>query len=333
MNFIMTTPFDGVPPLANGIQLKPIDIADPETIEGDIRRALQILRIAKRADWLLLDSTAGKFKSDVIAAILLLLSPRRPRVILLGSMFEPNHGLRGLFDRLMLQLADYNIDYYIVQSTEEMTLFPQQWGCDSTKMYLVPYFASFVEIDQPNKRQIAEFPPAIDIFAGGNALRDYDSLIEAAAELSEHRFFIATNKLRGQTVFPCNVEARPVPHAHFVHLMACAEVVVTPIKSGLSRAVGQQTYLNAMLMGKIVIVSEGLGVRDHIIDGVNGKIVSGTPQSYVEVLRWVFDPQNVDVVNAMRIAARQSVLAAFTYERYTERLSNVLNQIIGCESV
>ncbi len=76
----------------------------------------------------------------------------------------------------------------------------------------------------------------------------------------------------------------------FRQAMASARVVVVSMQGGLLHLGGQQTYLNAMAMGKAVIVGEDRGAPDYIVDGVSGLIVPpGDVRRLEEALRKVLD--------------------------------------------
>lgn len=329
MRILTTLPFHGIPPLANGDTIELMDLSDTDSLGADMARAQAVVQRAKDADWLILDSTAGQYKADVMAADMLAVLPNPPKVILFGSMFEPSGSTsRYWLEKQALQLADRRIVHYIVQSTEELTVFPEIWGVDPSKLRLVPYFASLTEEALTELDPILSQPPTLDVFAGGNALRDYRALVEAVRMLPEYQFFFATHRLKDMDDLPPNLTAHQVSHQEFMERMASSRVVVTPVRQGLRRAAGQQTYLNAMFMEKVSVVSDTFGVRDHITPGESGMVVEGTPESYVEAIRWALDPQNAEAVMAMHKAASQAVRDSFTYDRFVVRLGKAFSELI-----
>ena len=168
------------------------------------------------------------------------------------------------------------------------------------------------------------------IFAGGNPLRDYDLLLETARRLPARQFVIATRALNGNKKIPENVRVVQVPHTEFVRLMREADMVITPLVSGSTRSAGQQTYLNAMRMGKISIVNgkNVLGVTDYIQNYVNGIITDGTPQEFVQVIEWVYDPTNLETVNKIKQLAQETV-KEFTYSRYLQTMSSIVEEAVA----
>ena len=163
------------------------------------------------------------------------------------------------------------------------------------------------------------------MFAGGNSHREYEPLIEAARQLPEHRFVLATDRLQGIDL-PPNLTAAPVPHHEFVRLMYGAAAVVVPMRQGMRRAVGQQTYLNAMWLERPTIVSDILGVHDHIENGKTALIVDGSMAGYVRALHWVFDPDNQEQVVRMCQNGRQAVVGQFTFENHAARLLEIIDE-------
>jgi glycosyltransferase involved in cell wall biosynthesis len=299
-------------------------------ISGSFRDAviifLRVLLVARREKVLLLSSSWGRLHPEVLAAAFIGLWPSRfrPRIILLGCMWEPNNGLRSLLEKLLLRLADRAIVRYVVQSTEELSLFPLVWGVAHEKMRFCPFFFTFDGQDSTASEPDGEY-----VFAGGNSMRDYEPLVEAARRMPERKFIFATHHLDGRTNLPPNIVTGTVPHERFMALLRSAWAVVVPIEQGLHRAAGQQTYLNAMWLGKPTIVNDTLGVRDHIEDGQTGLVVNGTAESYVEALNWIANPDNLEAVKAMSSAGRQAVEERFSFERHIEGVLSILNEVIA----
>lgn len=296
----------------------PYNPPNPHTLLDEVRLVLCVLREARHAQELMLDSSNGRIYPDVLACVLLGFLPRRwrPAIVMSGGMWNPNPGLRSLLEQVVIKLADRAIDRYAVLTSEELERLPRLWGIDRAKLRVTPYHATFSEEDLNEPAP----PIAGHIFAGGNTNRDYRPLVEAARRLPEHQFILATNRLHQIVDPPPNVTAGPVPHKEFVRLMRSAAVVVVPVRQDLKRSSGQQTYLNAMLLKKPVIVNEVYGAHDHISNWQDGIIIDGTPESFVAALRWVLEPANAAAVTAMAEAGHQKVLEHFTARHYIDSL-------------
>lgn len=302
----------------------------PGRVKDAIAIFWKVVATAWKEERLLLSSSWGSLHPELLASAFIGLWPKRrqPAIYLLGCMWEPDRGLSGLIEKVVVKLADRAIDRYIVQSTEELTIFPQVWSVSQSKVRFCPFFFSFTENDLGEGGRLTENTPHNGnfVFSGGNSLRDYAPLLEAARCLPEIKFVFATKLLNGRDDLPPNVEAHPVSHQEFVALMHASAATIVPIQPGLRRAAGQQTYLNAMWLGKPTIVTDTLGVRDHIRHKETGLIVDGTPESYLDALTWVFSPQNREAVGRLNAAARKEVQERFAFENHIHCLLEILDE-------
>jgi glycosyltransferase involved in cell wall biosynthesis len=296
-----------------------------ESIWSELRGAWAVVREASRTRALLLDSTSGRIHPDLLAAIGIGFLPRRrrPVVVFMGAMWHKDPGLRGLVQRSMIRLADRAIFRYAVQASDELPLFSAAWGIPMTKLRFIPYCYTFTDKDLETPAP----PPEDFIFSGGNSHRDYKTYLEAIDTLPEYRFVIASHLLDGKAP-PPNVRAGEVPRDEFIRLMRASAAVVVPLRRDLIRASGQQTYLNAMLLGKPTIVTDSLGVADYIHDNDIAWVVDGSPEGYVRAIRQVLDPANRDKVMQVTREAQDKVRARFNFEEHAARLVAVLDEAI-----
>jgi glycosyltransferase involved in cell wall biosynthesis len=123
---------------------------------------------------------------------------------------------------------------------------------------------------------------------------------------------------------PANVEVRTLSRRDFDERTASASVVVVPLEPRQDRGSGQTTYLNAMALGKAVIVTDVAGVRDYIRDGETGLIVPPEdPRSLADALRRLLgDP---DYAARLGAAARHDAIERFGPDRYVEQLLAVVD--------
>jgi glycosyltransferase involved in cell wall biosynthesis len=327
--FITIDQYGKLPALRSGMPTSyfefPDDIYESNSLLDQVRVFWIILKMA-RSEKVVMLSSSSIAECLAAAAFSTWRRSSQPIVILFGDMFSGRSRLKRWLLRVLLKVLDRAVDGYIVQSTDELTVFPRMWGVDASKVYAALFGYTFDEdsIDDAKIRE-GEY-----IFAGGNSQRDYDTLLEVARRMPERQFVFATRLLLGRDDIPPNVTAEPVSEERYQQLMQQSGPVITAINRGLSRAVGQQTYLNAMRLGKISIVNEQdvLGVRDYIEHGKTGILVQGTPESYVEALRWVFDRQNTGEVQRICRDAQYVVKQRFSYDHFLQRLSAAVDKII-----
>ena len=103
-------------------------------------------------------------------------------------------------------------------------------------------------------------------------------------------------------------------------------VVVVPLEPRRDRSAGQQTYLNAMVLGKPVVVTDSLGVREYVDDRRTGLIVpAADPGALRAALDWLLDPDNAAEAEAIGERARAAALERFGPERYVSSLLSVVD--------
>lgn len=295
------------------------------TLRDGLRIAANILKAAVRRQPLLLTSSWGNIHPDLLASAIIGLWPRRlrPAIVLMGCMWQPTGGWRGRLERALVRLADRAIALYAVQSTAELTLFPQAWGIDPAKLRRCLYFYTLDPDDiLPEPRQSAGH-----VFAGGNAQRDYGPLLEAARRLPDIPFVFATKLLDGQPL-PPNVTAGFVSHKRFMELLQTAVVNIVPIRPGLHRAAGQQTYLNSMWLGIPTVVAHSPGVADHIQHQQTGLIVNNTAADYAQAIEWVLAPENQPRLAAMTQAAHHAVESQFSFSQHVDCILAVMDELL-----
>lgn len=297
------------------------------SLRMELRQFVRVILGLRNERLAVIDSSTGRLQPDLLAvAFLGLLCPRsrRPAVIIYGDMWQPDRGLRGYVERLVVRAADRATARYAPLSTDEIEILPKTWGVGAGKVRFVPYFATLTPGD------LAEPEPAVNdyVFSGGNSHRDYGTLVAAAQLLPQRRFVIATHLLDGLDL-PPNVVAAPVAHDEFVRLLRGAHTVVVPLADGLRRSAGHQTYLNSMLLGKPTIVTESLGVADHTRAGATAIVVPPSARAYADAIESTYDPANTTTIAAMTAAAQCDVAANFTFERHVEALLAVVDEVAG----
>jgi hypothetical protein len=296
------------------------------SVWDEVRHGWQMFRGSLRNETVLLQAHSGRLQPDLLAAVVLGLLParRRPTVVLMGAMWQRDAGWRGWVQRLLVRRADRAITLYAVQSSGELESFPSTWGLPPGKTRLSLYFAT-TTTTTPG-------PPARNcrhVFSGGNSHRDYETLLQVAAGFPDRPFILATSLLDRRTDLPPNVTARTVTPAEYDELMRTSAAVVIPMADGLTRAAGQQTYLNAMLFERPTIVRDSLGVRDHVRDGVTGHVVDGSVESYARALRAVLDNRRAADTERMCRAAAEEVRERFSFTAHADRLLRIIDEAPG----
>jgi glycosyltransferase involved in cell wall biosynthesis len=202
---------------------------------------------------------------------LLLRSARsgRPRHVCLS------HYLSTASKRALFQLgAGWRIDRLIVHSTAQSRVAVETLGMPAKQIALLPYFADERFWDP------ALAPPDVSasrpmICSAGLEFRDYTTLIAAARDLDvDVRIGAAShwarhNAFGASSTLPANVTVSSYNYQQLRDLYARARFVVVPLRDVDNQA-GITTILEAMAMGKAIVVTRTRGQTDVVRDWRSG---------------------------------------------------------------
>lgn len=295
-----------------------VDVLDRRR-SGRIHLLLKLLKEARRRDVVLLN---GSGRLDQIAAALIRRTAGGARLVISDSTWDRGS---NVFDRLLCSLGIRALDgpnvRYCVLSTHEVTSFADQWRVDPARITYTPFCHTLTEDELAKPLRDGN-----GIFAGGDSMRDYVPLLRAVGELGTPLVLAVRHPTELGPV-PPNVHAESVPPSRFLELMRDAHVVVVPLRAGIGRSAGQQTYLNAMALGKVVVVTDSPGARDYVTDRMDGLVVPpGDADALVHALRWIDDPQNTEAVQALRSRAVRTARERFSPGRHFAALLEVVAQ-------
>jgi glycosyltransferase involved in cell wall biosynthesis len=288
----------------------------------------RLLTHARNVEAVVLDGSTGLRGGylDLIAAAILPRLPGGPVVVMSDATWK-----RGrlwwdrLAGRMAIRLLDNRRVIYCVLSTDEANRFPLVWRVDPERVRFVPwpYILSVAERTNP--------PDGTWIFSGGDSLRDYEPLLQAARGLPA-TVYVATRNPRivGRRDLPPNVRAGPVSPTRFTELLRGASVVVVPLAPTDDRSAGQTTYANAMALGKLVVATDVLGVRDYLEHGKTGLIVPpGDSPALRTAMEWALRSDSRDEVRRIRVRARQAAEKDLSPDLYVRRLFQVAQSTIS----
>jgi glycosyltransferase involved in cell wall biosynthesis len=258
---------------------------------------------------------------SLLAATVFARRRRRPAVVIADATWKVG---RNPLDHLASRFALFpNGPFvrYCVLSTAERERFPNTWHVDRERVVFTPY-----RYELSDEELAAPVSEDGTVFAGGDSMRDYRTLVEAVRDLPV-QVRIATRRAGHQVAgdLPSNVTLAPMSHSEYNKRTASASVVVVPLRPRDDRGSGQTTYLNAMALGKAVVVTDVAGVSDHVTDGETGLIVPpADPHRLAEALRRLLE--DPDYARRMGAAARQDARERFSPKRYAERLLAVADE-------
>lgn len=287
---------------------------------GGPRDLVRLWRASRGRDVLILNGPVGRrllYRDLVFAIVVKHLSRQRPRIFIHNASWEPTSpalaGRSAIAARILpalargvIHLLGARLVRYAVLSLEEVKTLPRAWGVDQNRVV----FQLF-----PNT--LHEYQDVLTsdggcLFSGGNSIRE-DDLLERALRGKSVSTRIAKTWSPSSAV--SSIQAGPTTHEKLMHLLAGARAVVVPLRTTV-RSGGQQTYLNAMALGKPVIVTEAPGVSDYVQNRRTGVVVPADEHALRTAIKHVIDPANADEYAQMGQRGRADVLTRGTEETF-----------------
>ena len=186
----------------------------------------------------------------------------------------------------------------VVYARRERERFSAYFGIPEQRFVFIPYHTTLRHF-VPSEHSPPLGTPYV--FAGGDTHRDYRTLCEAVAGLDIHVVIAVRDRtLLAGIQIPPNVEVVTTDHVQFLRWMLHAYINVVPLERSTLRSAGQQTFLNAMALGTVTVVTDVEGGGDYIRNWVDGVLVQpGNPSELrAALLRLLGSPELVARIRA-----------------------------------
>jgi glycosyltransferase involved in cell wall biosynthesis len=258
--------------------------------------------------------------SGVLFAWLQALVPwgRKPHVLVDCNWYQSPRPLAAWLKGLRLRLAAKSVHAFVVWASHEVEDYARAFGMPPEKLRYVPFHTTLHDYEY-------EVRDEGYLFAGGNYDRDYPTLVEAVRGLEVPTWIATTlpEQLRGVSL-PAHVRVEGTSAAGFRQALAGARLVVVPMRKGLLHSGGQQTCLNAMVLGKPTIAVGRKWALDLIEDGVTGLVVDyEDPAGLRAAIEWVLDHPEAARAMAERGRAHAS---SFTTHRTMQTVYEIVTR-------
>lgn len=209
-------------------------------------------------------------------------------------------------------------------SEAQARLLTERFRIDPAQIQLLTW-----HVDARFFRPLPEAPLRRQICSAGMASRDYATLVAAARDLDVAVKIAADSPWFKQRLnitaadLPANVELCDLKtYANLRRLYAESLFVVVPLLD-VPFAAGYTVILEAMAMGKAVIVTRTRQPSDFIVDGWNGLLVApGNGGELRDRMRWLID--HPAEARRMGANARAVVEQRFTLDHYVQRMQAAL---------
>ena len=282
-------------------------------------RTIGLLLRAKRQRVAYVFTFENDWLTFIIASLQTLFMFRRPRhVILQFIMREKTPAAKSRLKYAFLRWCYRSVYLVVCSSRSEADYYRRAFRWRPEKLAFVPLHTNPAFSERP---AIDEEPFAL---AAGRTFRDYPTLLEAARQgLSLPLTIVAGHNSLGGATTPPNVTVHhDIPLPELLSMMSRAAVVVLPL---LPREIstGQTVLLEAMAMGKAVVVTRVNGTADYVDHMRNGVLV---PPNDATALRDAINTLAGDRDLRCRLGStgRDEVLRRFLPDNYAQGVAAVL---------
>jgi glycosyltransferase involved in cell wall biosynthesis len=257
----------------------------------------------------------------VLLQLVLIPWRRRPHILIYTHWNLPWNPLLRFIKIAQYRFLAVCVSRAVVYSRRQCHLYCTRLGVPAHKLAVVPYHTTTYNAQY-------DITEGSYVFSGGDHTRDYRTLIEAVRGTSWPVIIAAQQRSYFDGIdIPGNVSLRTVCHEEFVQLMAGAAAVVVPLAPGLLHAGGQQSYLNAMALGKPVIVADDCGADEYIQTGIDGFVID---PGDVSSLRKILTSVLTDRTLAKRLGENAKLAAAkFSPEHFCAQVFDIVQTCIG----
>lgn len=219
----------------------------------------------------------------------LLHRPKKERLIVMTFIYNPKHGLVGkIYHRYVkFCLSSGYVDRVVCFSSQECRTYAKQFGLPES------LFTSLeLGIDATEGADVVPHKGTY-VFSTGRSNRDYDFLVESLGDA-------------------------------MLREMADSLCVVIPLRDTAVSS-GQLVVLQAMRMGKPVIVTENDTMPTYIDHGTTGFIVHKDKRQLLDTIRLI--DSDKELYERISRNQRAAFTARFTEEALADRLSQVIDSL------
>jgi glycosyltransferase involved in cell wall biosynthesis len=256
--------------------------------------------------------------SFIIALVQTVLLQRRPRhVILQFIMREKTGSLASRLKYAFMKWCFSSVYLCVCSARRECDYYARVFGWPAGKLGYVPLHTD------PGFLSRARAPQEGFVLAAGRTLRDYPTLLEAFRGMDIPLKIVASPANIGGAAIPANVTvAYDRPIAELIDLISRSMIVVVPLEER-QISIGQSVVLEAMTMGKAVIVTEVNGTVDYIDHMRTGILV---PPRDPQAIRDAVERLAADPALRQRLgeAALREIHQRFLPSHYAEGVSDLL---------
>jgi len=263
-----------------------------------------------------------QFYGLIFAFYCRLLHVKKRNVLVVATfIYRAKAGMAGkLYFRFMRYLVrSPYIDRIVCFSETEPEYYSRVFGVRKDLFVYVPFATG----DASTAVSTAGCPEEKFILSVGKSNRDYDFLVDSLAD-TPYSVRILSDTYKRENISSNIRIYGSVFGMEYLKMLAESYCVVVPL-ADVHISAGQFVFLQAMMFGKPVIVTESDTVRDYIEDGNNGLIIKKEKDSLLDALKKLYEDKALyqDISEKSREIYRKE----YSLERMADRIGDICMEI------
>jgi len=257
---------------------------------------------------------------------------RKPKIIIIAwrPFDTKSRGVKHRFKKILAKIATLMSDKVIVVSSPQVKQFSDTLGVSEEKISFLPYGVD-CKFFKPAKSEVQREEPFLVTI--GNVYRDDALLLDVIKDIPIKMIRVTTfssvaKKLEKRAMRKRlkNVSVRlGLPYSELADLLQKSAFVVLPLIS-TDQPVGLTALMEAMAVGKPVIVTKGLACTDYIIDGETGILVK--PGDKLQLKKKILELlRNPEKRERIGLAARRAIERKFSLEIVARKWINLIWEV------
>ena len=276
-----------------------------------------ILHIRKKYDFVF--TFECDLTSFIIAFWQTVLRIQKPKhVILQFIMREKTDRLSSRLKYAVMKFIYQSVYKSICSTQGEVDYYTRVFEWQSNKAVFVPFHTSpeFFEVKTSDTENY--------IFSGGSVFRDFGTLFEAIGDNKYKLVIVCTKRVIETPSQFTNLTVKfDIPLNEFNKLIANSRIVVVSLEEN-NLSAGQTVILQAMTMGKAVIVTRTVATVDYVEDNKTGILVN--PYDPIELRRAIdMLMRDKELRERLGTAAKEAVIRQYMPHHYTANVRQALH--------
>ena len=282
-------------------------------------RCISILFRARRRGCQYIFTFECDWSSFIIAGVQTVLRLKAPRhVILQFIMREKTSSFRSQVKYTFMKWCFSSVYLCICSSRSEGDYYVKAFDWSPDKVDFVPFHTDPSFLSRPRAEEEGF------VLSAGRTFRDYATLLESFAQSPVPLVIVASPSSLGGAAIPSNVRvAYDLPLGELIDLIARSMVVVLPLEEK-QISIGQSVLLEAMTMGKAVVVTRVNGTVDYVEHMKTGILVpprdAGAIRDAVRLLMG-----NADLRRQLGEGALDQIRQKYLPRHYAQGVASVLS--------